>query len=77
MLKKWSMTILGVPNGINIIALKFEGQWFCSFFWVKDQIEDIFWDYPTFKENIEDNEDKEKNQQFKTFVNEILHQTSR
>ena len=47
------------------------------FFWGKDQIEDIFWDYPTFKENIEDNEDKEKNQQFKSFVNEILHQTSR
>ena len=47
------------------------------FFWGKDQIEDIFWDYPTFKENIEDNEDKEKNQQFKSSVNEILHQTSR
>ena len=47
------------------------------FFWGKDQFEDIFWDYPTFKENIEDNEDKEKNQQFKSSVNEILHQTSR
>ena len=30
-----------------------------------------------FKENIEDNEDKAKNQQFKSSVNEILHQTSR
>jgi len=29
------------------------------------------------KEKIEDNEGKEKNQQFKSFVNEVLHQTSR
>ena len=71
------MVSLGVPNGMNIIGLKVEGQWFCSFFWGKDQFEDIFWDYPTFKENIEDNEDKAKNQQFKSSVNEILHQTSR
>ena len=42
---------LSVPQPFYF-AWKHEGQWFRSYFWGWNQIEDAFWDYPTFKLNM-------------------------
>ena len=46
------MNQIAVPQFFRL-GWKVEGQWFGSvfYFWGWDQIENVFWDYPAFKEN--------------------------